>query len=305
MTSLSFLMACAGPRPGPQPDKGAALGITRSSQTPGITILYDAFSRARGVDLDWGFSALVVFEGKRILFDTGNDAARFERNVKQLGVDLSRLDYAIISHRHGDHASGLKYLLSVNPKLTIYAPDDEYFGGVTPPRFFTRNADPSLPAEMRYFNGAPPSTVPHGTAWGDAKFVLVSDARTIAPGIRLVTSVSDKPGTRDLRELSLVLDTPTGAIVVVGCSHPGIAKIVGLASQDAPAHHVRGVVGGLHMVDADQSDINATVGELLDQYKVDFMAPGHCTGERMFSMLQKRLGKGYIYAGVGETVALP
>ncbi len=301
--SLLLVVACARPPTGSHRGEGA--GATPASPPrAGISILYDAFSRTPGVDLDWGFSALVAFEGKRILFDTGNDPATFEKNVKQLGVDLTRLDFAVISHRHGDHAAGLKYVLAVNPNLTIYVPDDEYFGGQTPPRFMTRNADPALPADMRYFRGAPPATIPHGSPWSAAKLVLVSEPRTIAPGIRLVSAVSDKPGTKELRELSLVLDTPAGSVVVVGCSHPGIEKIVGIASQDAPAHHVRGVVGGLHLVDADPAQIEATVDELLDHYKVELVAPGHCTGERTFSLLQQRLGKGYVYAGVGETVGL-
>jgi 7,8-dihydropterin-6-yl-methyl-4-(beta-D-ribofuranosyl)aminobenzene 5'-phosphate synthase len=61
----------------------------------------------------WGFSALVEFGGKRILFDTGGNAEILEHNVKALGVDLSKLDFVVISHRHGDHISGLNYLFHV------------------------------------------------------------------------------------------------------------------------------------------------------------------------------------------------
>src|SRR5260370_5286166 len=87
-----------------------------------VTILYDAFSDNKTVAKDWGFSALVEHDGKRILFDTGNNAATFEHNVKALGVDLSKLDFVVVSHRHADHTTGLKYLLSVNPNVPIYAP---------------------------------------------------------------------------------------------------------------------------------------------------------------------------------------
>src|SRR5262245_55201596 len=74
-----------------------------------ITILYDAFGPPSNLKLDWGFAALVEYGGKRILFDTGNNARIFEHNVKELGVDLKQLDAVIISHRHGDHTSGLNY----------------------------------------------------------------------------------------------------------------------------------------------------------------------------------------------------
>src|SRR5260370_41297289 len=73
-----------------------------------VTILYDAFSDNKAVTKDWGFSALVEHDGKRILFDTGNNPEIFEHNVKALNVDLTKIDFAVISHRHADHASGLK-----------------------------------------------------------------------------------------------------------------------------------------------------------------------------------------------------
>ena len=89
-----------------------------------VTILYDAFGESKGLTKDWGFSALVEHNGKRILFDTGNDAARFEHNVKALAVDLTKLDFVVVSHRHSDHTTGLKYVLSVNPNVTVYVPAD-------------------------------------------------------------------------------------------------------------------------------------------------------------------------------------
>ena len=75
-----------------------------------ITVIYDAFGAPSSLIRDWGFAALVEYGGKRILFDTGNDATFFEQNVKQLGVDLARLDAVVISHRHGDPTTGLSYL---------------------------------------------------------------------------------------------------------------------------------------------------------------------------------------------------
>ena len=104
-----------------------------------ITVLSDAFSRHSKLDLDWGYAALIEHDGKRILFDTGNNAAGFASNVRALGIDLSRLDFVVISHRHGDRTDGLRHLLSVNPDVPIYVPEDEYFGGLTPPVFFSRS----------------------------------------------------------------------------------------------------------------------------------------------------------------------
>src|SRR5580704_17755105 len=75
-----------------------------------ITILYDAFGADPTMTKDWGFSALVEVAGKRILFDTGDDAAIFEQNVKAKGVDLISLDFVVLSHHHSDHMAGLSYV---------------------------------------------------------------------------------------------------------------------------------------------------------------------------------------------------
>jgi hypothetical protein len=63
-----------------------------------------------------------------------------------------------------------------------------------------------------------------------ARFELIESTSEIAPGIHLISLVSDKPGTLELRELSLVIETAQGVVLVVGCSHPGIEKIVETAS---------------------------------------------------------------------------
>ena len=71
--------------------------------TAQITVLYDAFGKTPGVQKDWGYSALIEYGGKRILFDTGNSPETLEKNAKAEGIDLSKLDFVVMSHRHGDH----------------------------------------------------------------------------------------------------------------------------------------------------------------------------------------------------------
>jgi len=102
----------------------AAAPPTSSATRDRLTILYDAFGKPSALKADWGFAALVETAGKRILFDTGNNSDIFAHNVRALGVDLTRLDFAVISHRHGDHTDGLRHLLRVNPDVTIYTPRD-------------------------------------------------------------------------------------------------------------------------------------------------------------------------------------
>jgi len=125
---------------------------------PQITILYDAFGKDSAMQKDWGYAALVEYGGKRILFDSGNNPEVLAQNAKAKSTDLSKLDFVVMSHRHGDHMGGLAYLLKVNPKVKIYAPKEGFgvYGADLPSSFYRK--DPSLPSEQRYYGGAPPTS---------------------------------------------------------------------------------------------------------------------------------------------------
>ena len=298
---------------------GAQAPVRPPSAAPGpppavdrITVLTDAFGGSEALAQDWGYAALIEYGGARILFDTGNNAERFAANVRALGVDLTRLDAVVISHRHGDHTDGLRHLLAANPGVRIYVPDDEYFGGGTPAAFF-RQTEPTLPPEMRYFRGAVPDSVPHGSAWR-GNFVRVGSTRELLPGISLVRNISAGPQFVETPELSLVIATPTGPIVVVGCSHPGIERILASVPPTAPTAsppvdgaagpRVRMIVGGLHLVTMPPADVDSLVTRLRQRWGVVAIAPGHCTGEHAFARLRRAFGRQYVYAGVGTVIPL-
>jgi 7,8-dihydropterin-6-yl-methyl-4-(beta-D-ribofuranosyl)aminobenzene 5'-phosphate synthase len=141
-----------------------------------------------------------------------------------------------------------------------------------------------------------------GSAWPNANFQLIDKNTEIAPDIHLVTLVSDKPGTLELREVSLAINTPGGLIIIVGCSHPGIEKIAESASTINP--HIHFIVGGLHLVVTPDPEIERIVTALHDRFRVDYIAPGHCTGEPAFAALQKVFGDHSVYAGLGTTLEL-
>ncbi len=284
---------------------GCATTTSAASANPAkaqITILYDAFGKPSAMQEDWGYAALVEYGGKRILFDTGNNPDILAQNAKAKDIKLSKLDFVVLSHRHGDHMGGLAYLLRVNPKVKIYAPKEGFgvYGADLPSAFYRK--DLSLPPEQRYYNGAPPEVMRFGSAWPGANFQLIDKNTEIAPGIHLVALISDKPGTLELRELSLVINTPDGIVIVVGCSHPGIDKIVEAASAINPRIHL--IAGGFHLVVSSDTDIEKIVTALHDTFKVRYVAPGHCTGEPAFTALKKAFGDRYLYAGLGTTVAL-
>jgi 7,8-dihydropterin-6-yl-methyl-4-(beta-D-ribofuranosyl)aminobenzene 5'-phosphate synthase len=280
------------------------LGSVGSARAGGrATILYDAFGNAENLKKDWGFSVLIEYSGKKILFDTGNNAKTFADNAKAMRVDLKDLDFVVISHRHGDHTSGLNYLLKVNPKVKIYAPA-ESFGvfGSTLPKGFYKTVD-TLPNSMRYFNGAEPEAFPSGSPWAKANFVSVDSPEEVALGIFLIPTVSNVKGTLELRELTMAINTPRGLVLVVGCSHPGVEEILSAAS--GVNSHVHMLLGGLHLVKTPDADIERLAHVLHDKWKINRIAPGHCTGEPAFAKLRQVFGDSYLYAGIGSHVDIP
>jgi 7,8-dihydropterin-6-yl-methyl-4-(beta-D-ribofuranosyl)aminobenzene 5'-phosphate synthase len=268
-----------------------------------ITVLYDAFGKTSTMTKDWGFSALIEYGGKRILFDTGNNADIFAHNVEAKGVDLKALDFAVVSHRHGDHTSGLSHLLKVNPGVRIYAPQENFgvFGAALPGSFYRRNE--SLPQDMRYFDGKGPDTLRFGTPWPQGNFTWVTKTTEVAPGFHLILLNGTWGADLEVKEISLAIDTPDGIVLIVGCSHPTIEKIVEAArgAIDKPIHLV---LGGTHLLPASDDQIRTIAASLRDKWSVRYIAPAHCTGEPAFAILKESFGDRYVYAGLGTTVVV-
>src|SRR5258707_4339311 len=165
----------------------------------------------------------------------------------------------------------LNYVLSVKPTLKIYAPKEGFgiYGSSLPSSFYRK--DEALPPEMRYYGGAPPQVMKFGAAWRGANFELIDKTTEIAPGMTLIALVSDAPGTKELKELSLAVNTSAGMVLVVGCSHPGIEKIVEAAAAINPKIHI--VASGFHLVAVPDDVIAKAVTALQDTFKVVSIAP--------------------------------
>src|SRR5215471_5691176 len=295
---LSSTLLCAlGCSIAASPPAAPQSGTTRAQ----ITILYDAFGKTSVLKKDWGYAALVEYGGKRILFDTGNNPSILRSNTKAMEIDLATLDFVVMSHRHGDHMGGMAHLLNVNPQVKIYAPKESFgvYGADLPSSFYRK--ENTLLADQRYFDGTPPEVMRFGSAWPDANFHLIDKSTQIDPDLHLISKVSDKPGTAELRELSLAINTPHGLVLVVGCSHPGIDKIVEEASTINPRIHL--IAGGFHLVVSSDAEIERTVQSLRETFKVEYIAPGHCTGEPAFKALRKTFEDHFVQAGLGRTVA--
>ncbi len=304
LVGVTLLTSCTStPRAGSDDSKRQAqpTPVHRSAASDQITILYDAFGRDPSLQKDWGFSALIEVGGKRILFDTGNNSEILAHNARIKGVDLTRLDFVVMSHRHGDHMGGLNHLLRINPGVVMYAPKENFgvFGSSFPGSFYRRNE--SLPPEMRYFGGNPPETLRFGTPWPDSKVTWIAETTEVVPGVHLIMLKGSWGVDLDVMEISLAIDTPQGIVLVVGCGHPTIEKIVE-AARGAANKPIHLLVGGLHLLPAQNEEIQRIATALRDGWKVEWIAPGHCTGEPAFEILQASFGERYVYAGLGTTI---
>ena len=294
---------------------------TLAADQNSILNLYDAFGyQKRGTVLDWGFSALVRYNGKTILFDTGNSADNFEHNVKALGVDLNQVDIAVLSHRHFDHISGFDYMLKIKPAVEAYLPADAALGAPVHLTFShdSKESLAGVPPEQLYFDGKTnsidykPGERFHAAT--DAEFVPSN--REIAPGMYLIVTRSvmtgdfsayppSEPGHPDLAgfpELSLAMKTEKGVVLITGCSHSKVEEIV-RATRQFLGGNIDLVEGGFHLFPYDAAYISNIARLMKDDLGVRRVAPAHCTGNLAFKILRDVYGENYNYAGVESEVA--
>ena len=271
-----------------------------------VTILYDAFGKPSALKRGWGYSALVEYGGKRVLFDTGGNLDDFAFNVNALDVDLARLDFVVLTHRHGDHTSGLHHVLKVNPSVRIYTPAEAaYFDTPTGPALtgMIKRRIETAPEDMHYYDGKYPERIASGSPWPGAKFTQIRAPTEVTPGFWLFPTQSETPGTREMNEVSMAVRTPQGLVLMVGCSHPGVEKIAEAASKIDS--RIYSVFGGLHLVDIQDSEVSSMVSRFRDKWKLERVAAGHCTGEFAFSEMNRIFGSKFDHAGVGSVIALP
>lgn len=281
-------------------------GATAQEPPARVTIVYDAFGKPSALKRGWGYSALVEYGGKRILFDTGGNLDDFTFNANALGVDLARLDFVVLTHRHGDHTSGLHHVLKVNPGVRIYTPvEGANFDTPTPPALVNliKRRVETAPEDMHYFEGKYPERLASGSPWPGAKFMQIRTPTEVAPGFWLFTVQSDTPGTREMNEASMAIKTPQGLALMVGCSHPGIEKILDAASKIDSRIYT--VFGGFHLVDIADAEVSSMVTRFRDKWKLERAAAGHCTGEFAFSEFNRIFGPKLDHAGVGAVIPLP
>ncbi|MDA2928399.1 MBL fold metallo-hydrolase [Acidobacteria bacterium AH-259-O06] len=232
-----------------------------------IQIIYDNTSAREDMRADWGFAALVTFRGHRVLFDSGAYPELFLENLKKMGVDPSSIEHAVISHHHMDHRSGIYQLYGQNPSMKVHFLDN------FPVQAF--EAADTIGMEPHRVMGS---------------FQVVS-------GIYSTGIIEGSPP-----EQSLIIETAKGIVLLTGCCHPGVVKMVETVQKQRGKDSIHLLIGGLHMFMQNADQIKATIARL-KQMNVATVIPAHCSGDLAKQLFQEAFGKGFDTAGAGRRIA--
>jgi len=236
-----------------------------------------------------GISILVTAHAagvcRRVLVDVAQDSDALLENMRRMEVDPRNIDAVVLTHCHYDHTLGTARLVAAVGKtnLPVVAHPDLFR-----PHFVS---DPGL----RSIGMAREDSREAIEAAGGV-LCLSRDPLPIAPGLTVSGQV---PRRTDFETLAMPLFTfvdgnlcndamdddislfarvkGRGLVIVTGCSHAGIINICRHAMELAGENRIHGIIGGLHLLDADKTRIDQTVAALkaLDP---DWIRAGHCTG---------------------------
>ncbi len=233
-----------------------------------IRVVFDNTSARADLNRSWGFSAVVDFRGHRILFDAGSDPILLLEHLEKMQIDPKSIEQAVISHQHGDHLRGIYWVFEKNPKLKVH------FLDCFPEEPFRR-----------------------------AKALKMTPNRVtgpfeVVPGIHSTGIVEGLPS-----EQSLAIETSQGVVMLVGCSHPGVVKLVETVKTQRKKDSIRLLLGGFHMLRKQPEEIKSTINRLQD-LQVQTVMPAHCSGDEAKEMFQSLYGEQFQAAGAGRLIVL-
>ena len=227
-----------------------------------VTIVYDNNAFDERLRTAWGFACVVQGLPQTILFDTGGRGELLLANMAKMGFKPDQISSIVLSHIHGDHTGGLAAFLRANSQVEVFLP--------------------------RVF----PSRFKEDVRRSGAQVVETEGPRQVCEGA-WTTGVLP----RGVAEQGLYVKTAEGPVVITGCAHPGVVRLVEAAKQHSGSP-VHAVLGGFHMGGASAREIEAVI-QGLRAAGVRQVAPCHCSGDRTRELMKKAFGKGYLSAGVG------
>lgn len=265
-----------------------------------IVLLVDNETPA-GLVAEHGFAAWIESGDECFLFDTGQGAA-LEHNARTLGVDLGTAAALILSHGHYDHTGGIPTFLAANRQAPIL-----YGKGATQARFSCH------PEQAPRAIGMTDAVLAELERLPVARRIELEGPRILRPGIGItgpvprITDFEDTGGpffqdadrvVPDLiqDDLSLWFETTKGLVILTGCCHSGLVNTVSHIRSISGIERIHGIIGGLHLLNANDERLRATQQFLAD-CQPDFLIPCHCTGAHVAEQLQQRFGEKVVAAG--------
>lgn len=255
---------------------------------------------------EWGFSALVVADGHKILFDTGAHPDTVLRNLRELNLDLSDVPDAILSHNHQDHTAGLLTLRREYMKKNPGALATTHVG---------KGILLSRPGSAGEANNVIALKQDYEATGGH--FVEHASTAEIYPGVRLTGPVTRKYPERNWsglgrltlesgasaednvpEDMSLVIDTDRGLVVISGCGHAGIINTLEQARARVREAPVYAAIGGFHLFQASDETLAWTAGKLRE-FGLQNLLGAHCTGIEAVYRLRALIGLARGNANVG------
>lgn len=257
-----------------------------------VQVLSTMLTDSKGIG-EWGFAALVEADGRRILFDTGARPDTVWKNVQEMKVDLSDITDVILSHNHGDHTAGLltlrRELAKKNPKALTRA-------HVGRGAFYERSGNNLLRSIKADYEST------------GAAFIEYDASKQIFPGVWLTGPVKRVHPERNWsgagkltrpdgtvaednlpEDMSLVLDTDRGLIVVSGCGHAGIINTLEQARHVVRSAPIHAAIGGWHLFAASDSTLDWTAGKL-KEFGIENFLGAHCTGIEAVYQIRAKTG---------------
>lgn len=227
-------------------------------------------------------SYLIEADGLRLLFDAGYSDV-YLRNAASMGEDLSRLDYVVISHGHDDHTGGLACWPSSNGRPALAAHPDAFdpkrHGGLSIGSPLSRE-ELAARFELR-LTREPLWLSPRLAFLG--QIPRLNEFEGLKPVGERLMAAGPADGGASAYEPDFVLDDSAlawkgddGLVVVSGCSHAGIVNIVEYAIDISGERRLSAVIGGFHLLDADEALLRRTA-ERLAALAPRTVYAAHCT----------------------------
>jgi len=249
---------------------------------------------ASGGDLwgEHGVSFLIEAGSSRVLFDTGTSGTVLAHNLERLKIDPATFDAVALSHAHPDHTGGLAALMGRTRRIPLVAHSD-----IFRPRFrkvskgYREVGLPWKPERLEEWfdlrlSAAPVEVAPGVWTTGGIVERDAPEGRSPRHFVRTESGYAPDPYRDDL---SLVLETSGGLVLLCGCCHAGLVNTLRHVQRtfDAPLH---GVVGGTHLVDATPEQLQEVI-DLLAGLAVPHLWLNHCTGQKALAALAQALGE--------------